>query len=121
MQKIELDYGDGLMTVEVPDDATVVRYGETYTDPPEVDPWEATRAALEKPLGTAPLRELAKAGDKVVIAFPDRVKGGAHPKAHRRVAIPIIVETLQEAGVEPWKIFLCCALWGCIARTTMTN
>ncbi|MBC8449798.1 MAG: DUF2088 domain-containing protein [Chloroflexi bacterium] len=110
MPEILLDYGDGLMPVRVPDGATVVRYGETYVDPPEVDPWEATRQALENPLGMPPLRELAKPGDKVVIAFPDRVKGGAHPRAHRRVSIPLILEALQDAGVELDNITLLCAM-----------
>jgi len=110
MREVILDYGDGVTVVSVPDGATVVRYGETFTDPPEVDPFEATRRALQNPLGTKPLRELAKAGDKVVIAFPDRVKGGAHPKAHRRVAIPLIVETLRRAGVELEDISLLCAV-----------
>jgi len=110
MQELLLDYGDELMVIELPDSATVVHYGETYVDPPEVDPWEATRRALENPVGMPPLRELAKSGDKVVIAFPDRVKGGAHPRAHRRVAIPLIVQTLQEAGVELENITLLCAM-----------
>ena len=110
MQDVMLDYGDGTMTVAVPDSATIVRYGETYNDPPEVDPWEATKQALTNPIGTKPLRELAKAGDKVVISFPDRVKGGAHPAAHRRVAIPLIVETLIAAGVRLEDITLLCAV-----------
>jgi hypothetical protein len=110
MQEVILDYGDSVMPVHVPSSATVVRYGVTFTDPPEVDPFEATRQALQSPLGMKPLRELAKAGDRVLIAFPDRVKGGAHPKAHRRVAIPIIVETLREAGVALEDIVLLCAV-----------
>ncbi len=110
MPKILLDYGDELMPVQVPNNATVVRYGETYVDPPEVDPWEATREALENPLGMPPLRELAQPGDKVVIAFPDRVKGGAHERAHRRVAIPLLLGTLRDAGVELEDITLLCAM-----------
>ena len=109
MQKVLLDHGDGKMEVELPDSATVVRYGETYQDPPEVDPWEATRKALENPLGTPPLRELAKPGKKAVIAFPDRVKGGAHDKAHRKVCIPLIVEELLKGGVRKEDITLMCA------------
>lgn len=110
MQEVVLDYGDGVMPINVPDSAAVVRYGQTFSDPPEVDPFEATRQALEHPLGMDPLRVLAKAGQKVVISFPDRVKGGAHPKAHRRVAIPIIVEVLLQAGVALEDITLLCAV-----------
>lgn len=110
MQEVILDFGDGKMGVSLPNAATVIRHGETYQDPPEVNPWEATRYALENPLGMLPLRELAKPGDKVVIAFPDRVKGGAHPKAHRKVAIPLILETLLIAGVVLDDISLLCAM-----------
>lgn len=109
MQKVALDYGDGKMEVELPDSATVVRYGVTYQDPPEVDPWEATRKALESPLGMPPLRELAKPGKKAVIAFPDRVKGGVHPQAHRKVCIPLIVEELVKGGMKKEDITLMCA------------
>ena len=98
------------MSVELPDSATVVRYGKTYTDPPEVDPVEATRKALEAPLGFPPLRELGGPGKKVVIAFPDRIKGGAHAASHRRVAIPMIIEELLKAGTMLENITLVCAM-----------
>lgn len=86
----------------------VVRYGETYQDPPEVDPYEATRKALDNPLGFPPLRELGGPGRKVVIGFPDRVKGGVHPNSHRRIAIPIIVEELLKGGTKIEDITLLC-------------
>ncbi len=110
MQEVLLDYGDGHMRVELPDSAVVVRYGKTYTDPPEVDPAEATRKALEKPLGMPPLRELAGPGKKVVIGFPDRVKGGAQKNSHRKTAIPIIVEELLKAGTRMEDITLLCCM-----------
>jgi hypothetical protein len=110
MQAVSLDYGDGRMEIQVPKTATVVYAGKTYIDPPEVDPWKATEEALEHPLGMAPLRTLAKPTDRVVIAFPDRVKGGAHARAHRRVAIPLIVKALEKAGVKRENIGLLCAV-----------
>jgi nickel-dependent lactate racemase len=110
MQKLDLDYGDTSMPVELPDSACVVRYGETYSDPPEVDPSEATRKALEKPLGSPPLRELGGSNKRVVIGFPDRVKGGAHPNCHRRVAIPLIVEELLKGGTKLENITLLCCM-----------
>ncbi len=76
------------MAVDLPDSAEVVRYGETYTDPPAVDPYDAVRAALAKPLGFPPLKELGGPGKRVVIGFPDRVKGGAQKDSHRKVSIP---------------------------------
>lgn len=110
MQDVLLDYGDGRMQVQLPDHAVVVRYGKTYTDPLAVDPVEATRKALAAPLGTPPLRQLAGPGKKVVIGFPDRVKGGAQPKSHRRTVIPLIVEELLAAGTPIENITLLCAM-----------
>jgi len=110
MKRVKLDYGDGHMPVNLPDSAVVVRYGETYTDPPKVDPVDATRKALESPHGFPPLHELGGPDKKVVIAFPDRVKGGAHPEAHRRVAIPLILAELTRAGTKLENITLLCAM-----------
>ena len=110
MQEALLDYGDTHMRVALPDSAVVVRYGQTYQDPPEVDPYEATRKALEKPLGFPSLKELGGPGKKIVIAFPDRVKGGVHPTCHRRVAIPMIIEELLKGSTKLENITLLCAM-----------
>ena len=110
MKEVMLDYGDTHMRVELPETAVIVRYGETYMDPPEVDPREATRRALESPSGIPPLRELGGPDKKVVIGFPDRVKGGFHAKCHRRVAIPMIVEELLKGGTKLENITLLCAV-----------
>jgi len=56
------------------------------------------------------LRQLVKGGDRVVIAFPDRVKGGNHELAHRRVAIPLLLSELERAGVSEGRIKLICAI-----------
>jgi nickel-dependent lactate racemase len=110
MKNIHLDYGDTLLPVDLPDSAMVVEYGKTYTDPPGIDPAEAVRTALKNPLGFPPLRELGGADKKVVIGFPDRVKGGAHPNAHRRTAIPIIIEELLKCGTKLENISLVCCI-----------
>ena len=111
MKTVNIEYGDVLMPIEVPETAVVPRYKETYFDPPAAaDPAAAIRKALANPLGMDPLGKLAKRGSKVVIAFPDRVKGGSHAQAHRRLAIPIIVEELKRAGVRDEDILLLCAI-----------
>jgi nickel-dependent lactate racemase len=111
MKKVRLEYGDSFMDVEVPERAVVLRSGETFDEPePLEDPVEATRKALDEPLGSPPLEELVGPGAKVVIAFPDRVKGGTHATAHRRVAIPLILERLLAAGVDERDVKLVCAI-----------
>ncbi|SKA39367.1 lactate racemase domain-containing protein [Consotaella salsifontis] len=110
MQDVLLDYGDSRMKVELPDTATVVRFGQSYQDPPAVDPVEATRNALRNPLGTPPLREMGGPNKKVVIGFPDRVKGGSQKNSHRKTAIPLIIEELLAGGTKLENITLLCCM-----------
>ena len=110
MKQVRIEYGDSAMDIEVPDSA-VISPGETFVEPtPLEDPVEATRRALREPLGSPPLRDQVGPGSKVVIVFPDRVKGGFHLTSHRRVAIPLIVEELTAAGVDERDIKLICAI-----------
>lgn len=109
MKSVDLDYGTKKMSIELPDSAVVVRYGDTYVDPSPVDPVEATRRALDTPLDSAPLTELAGPDKTAVIVFPDRVKGGAHPLAHRRVSIPMVVQDLLAGGCLLENISMICA------------
>ncbi|HDL89938.1 MAG TPA: DUF2088 domain-containing protein [Thermodesulforhabdus norvegica] len=110
MQEVLLDYGDTKMRVELPNSATVVRYGKTYTDPLEVDNFAATRKALTEPLRLKPLREQAGPNKKIVIGFPDRVKGGAQINSHRKVAIPLVLEELLQGGANLENITLLCGM-----------
>lgn len=111
MKPVRLEYGDSFMDVEVPESAIVLRSGESFEEPePLANPAEATRRALDEPLGSPPVRELVGPGAKVVIAFPDRVKGGAHETSHRRVAISFLLEELKAAGVDERDTKLVCAV-----------
>lgn len=111
MVEQELEYGDGYLQVQLPDSAIVLQPGRTRPEPPPLqDPIEATRQALRNPLGTTPIPDQVGRGSRVVIAFPDRVKGGSHATAHRRVTIPLLVEELERAGVRRSDITLVCAI-----------
>ncbi len=108
--KLSFEYGHGTMEANLPDNTDVFIPGETVADPPYLkDVYEATRASILNPIGMEPLSQLAKKGSKVTIIFPDRVKGGEQPTAHRKVAIPIILEELYNAGVEKKDILLVCS------------
>ncbi|MCG8642870.1 MAG: lactate racemase domain-containing protein [Desulfobacterales bacterium] len=110
MQQIRLDYGDTTLSADLPDTAVVVEYGKIRPEPEGIDPAAAVRKALDSPHGFPPLRELGGPNKKIVIAFPDRVKGGAHKNAHRRVSIPIILEELIKGGTKLENITLLCAI-----------
>ncbi|MBO1680092.1 lactate racemase domain-containing protein [Bittarella massiliensis (ex Durand et al. 2017)] len=110
--KLEFEYGQGMMSAQLPDDTDVFIPGETVPDPPcipEEKLVEATRDSILHPMGMPPLSQLAHKGSRVVIVFPDRVKGGEQPTAHRKVSIPIVLEELYKAGVEKKDILLLCS------------
>lgn len=109
--QVRLEYGDSHVTAELPDHARVIRAGETFTEPDALDdPVAATREALAAPLGTPPIGDLVGRGSRVVIAFPDRVKGGTHATSHRQVTIPLLMEQLTAAGVDETDVSLVCAI-----------
>ncbi|MBI9094988.1 MAG: DUF2088 domain-containing protein [Sphaerochaeta sp.] len=110
--KIELEYGKGTMTATLPDNTDVFIPGVTLADPPFIpeDKVEAqTLRSLRNPIGMEPLSHLAKPGHKVVIIFPDRVKGGEQATSHRKVSIKLILEELYTAGVAKKDILLLCS------------
>ena len=110
LHDISLDYGESKMRVELPATSTIVRFGETYVDPDKVDPVGATLKALENPGGLPRLRDQAGPDKSIVIAFPDRVKGGSHALAHRKVSIPLVIEELLSGGAKIENITLVCAM-----------
>ncbi len=110
MKEVLLDYGDSKMRVELPDSAYVFKLADLDADPPGVDPAAALRKALDAPLGLPPLKELGGPDKKVVIGFPDRVKGGSHAQSHRKTALPMIISDLLQAGTKMENITLLCAV-----------
>ncbi|MCW6666595.1 lactate racemase domain-containing protein [Aerococcaceae bacterium NML190938] len=110
--KLQFEYGHGVVEANLPETTDVFIPGETVPDPPHIpleQVEEATRESIRNPLGMPPLSELAKEGSKVTIIFPDRVKGGEHPTAHRRISIKIVLEELYAAGVRKEDILLICS------------
>ena len=93
-KKVAVDYGERKVEIDVPDAATVVE----YSDPTELlaDPESAVREALAKPLGSAPLAELARPGMRVAIGFDDITRPNTPP----RLILPLVVEELNRAGVK---------------------
>jgi len=106
MKTVYVEYGDGKMEVEVPDNAKILTPDDLRQDPPQVEPYEATREALRNPLGMSPVKEFAKPGKKAIILCPDRVKGGVHKYAHRKVCIPLIIQELEQGGIKKKDITL---------------
>ncbi|MCK5174954.1 MAG: DUF2088 domain-containing protein [Planctomycetes bacterium] len=110
MKTVDFEYGEGLMSARLPDSADVFVPGETVPDPDFLpDPIPATKKAILNPIGMDTISKLVKKGSKVVIIFPDRVKGGFQETSHRKVSIPIAIEECLSAGVKKKDICLICS------------
>ena len=109
--KLDFEYGQGLMSANLPDNTDIFVPGETVPDP-ECLPqdWDTlyaeTLKSIRNPIGMQPLSELAHKGSTVVIVIPDIVKGGNQPTSHRKIAIRACIDELYSAGVEKKDILL---------------
>jgi hypothetical protein len=106
-----LPFGDATIDVELPDRARIVsRSGGAGSGgglAPAADEATAVRDALEHPLGLPPIRELARAGSRVAIAFDDPTVTSYG--AIRRLAIEGVLAQLADAGVRESDVRLICA------------
>jgi len=82
--------------------ATVV---ESRPVPPLSDPEAAVAEALARPIGSPPLRELARPGDRVCIVFTDITR--ASPD---HILVPPLLRELEAAGVRDEDITLLCGI-----------
>ena len=92
--KITLDYGTTGLTVDLPDDCLVVRPEESR---PVADPAAALLEALRRPVAGAALAQLARPGQRVVIAVPD----GTRPHPHRAVLEAMLGRTRRRREPTP--------------------
>lgn len=95
MRSVNLAYGAGHRTLEVPDDTVVI---EPRWIPSLADPVSALRAAL------APLAAIARPNMRTAIAFPDNTR-----PMPNHVVLPVLLEELERLGIMPCDIVLCCA------------
>jgi len=97
--RITLAYGTSGLPLELPDRHVTVL--EPRHAAPQADEAAALRAALRRPVGAPPLRELAGPRDRVAVAFSD----GTRAQPRERV-LPVLLDELAGAGVAPDRITL---------------
>jgi nickel-dependent lactate racemase len=99
-QSIELAYGKSSFAVSVTGDLLAPRAA-----PPVPDETRAVFDALEHPIGTPPLAQIVKPGERVAIVVNDITR-----LARADLLLPPIVETLNAAGIPDGDIFIVFAL-----------
>lgn len=94
MQKYSLPMGRGFEEVFLPEERVIYDIHGNVADVCE-DVAAAALDAIRNPIGTAPLRDIVKAGEKVAIVISDitRLCGTAD-------FLPVIVEELNDVGVN---------------------
>ncbi|MEW6442605.1 MAG: lactate racemase domain-containing protein [bacterium] len=105
----QLVFGDKWITARLPGDRTHLpsAAGLDLPLPPVEDLAGAVRSALAHPLDRPPLREMARPGRRVTIAFDDPTVPCYAPVWES--AIPILLEELGQAGVDRGRVTLLCA------------
>jgi len=102
--------GNNFVNVDFPDHTRILK-APVHDDFLE-DPRKAVVDAVRNPLGMKPLKELVKAGSRVMIAFDDLAVPvpPVYPSIdNRQIAIEAIIDELYAAGVRKKDIVLVCA------------
>jgi hypothetical protein len=103
----QMVFGDRMIPVRLPDRTRFVPQGLSTSLPPVADLRAALQEALRRPLDLPPLRELAKPGWKVTVAFDDPTVPCYGPVWEP--AIRSVLEELEHAGVKKREVTLLCA------------
>src|SRR3984957_6299223 len=100
MAPCDLPYGKGKLQVTVPGDRLMPREAD-----PIGDETRAVLEALENPIGTAPLREIVRHGERVAIVVNDITR-----LTRTDLMLPPVIHTLNAAGIPDCDIFIVFAL-----------
>ena len=97
---MNLPYGKGVLRVAIDADVLAPRRVEGVADETG-----AVYAALERPIGSRPLRDIAHPGERVAIIVNDITR-----LTRTDLLLPPIINTLNEAGIPDRDIFIVFAL-----------
>lgn len=105
MAEFDLGFGKDKLKLTVPDERVVeVVEGKSVESIKDVK--AAVQDAIRNPIGTPPLKELVKPGDKVTIIASDITRAWVH---HEQF-IPVLLDELNAAGVPDSDVTLLVAL-----------
>src|SRR2546423_13759598 len=103
----QIVFGSEFIEAELPDETHIVSPGLSLPLPAVADLEAEVQRALGEPLESEPLVELARGASRGTIAFDDPTVPCYAPLWS--TAIPIVLETLERAGVGRDRLTLLCA------------
>lgn len=96
MTKIVLPYGKGTLNAEIPEERiNAVMVSEMHHYVPEKSQVELVKEALENPIGTPKLREMAKGKNKVTIIASDHTR-----PVPSKIIMPLMLEEIRTGNPE---------------------
>lgn len=96
MTKIELPYGKGTLTAEIPDERiSAIMVSEMHHYVPEKSQVELVKEALENPIGTPKLSEMAKGKSKVCIIASDHTR-----PVPSKIIMPLMLEEIRKGSPD---------------------
>jgi nickel-dependent lactate racemase len=107
MPRFELKYGKGHLALEV-DARALLQVVTGRTQPAAPDLARAYREALDHPIDAPPLRELVRPGERVAVAVSDITRVWQR----NDLTLPILLETLNAAGVPDDRVTVIVAVGG---------
>ncbi len=93
--RIEIPYGKGTQTLEIAPEYLRGCLTPTHREQQQTDQQQLVRQALENPIGSAPLHELARGKDKVVVITSDHTR--PLPSA---ITLPIYLEEIRRGNPD---------------------
>jgi lactate racemase len=93
MPRLKVPYVDRFLEVDIPQ-ANLIFDQAPRVVPPAVDFEGTIRTALSNPIGTPPLRELVKPGQKIIIISDDNTR----VTPTKRI-VPLLLDFLNQAGI----------------------
>jgi len=96
MANIKLPYGKGFLEVEIPDERlNAILESDINKYKPELGEVDLVREALENPIGTPKLRDMAKGKKKVVIIASDHTR-----PVPSKVIMPLMLEEIRKGNPD---------------------
>ncbi len=96
MTIINLPYGREQLSVEIPEERLkAVLVSDMHHFKPELSQWDLVKEAIENPIGTPRLMEMAKGKNKVVIIASDHTR-----PVPSKVIIPLMLEEIRRGNPE---------------------
>ena len=100
-KKVEFGFGKGVQTISLPVEQILYDI-EGRAAEPIADMYASVKEALANPIGTKPLKELVKPGEKVCLVVSDITRGWIR----NDLLLPPLLDVLNSAGVPDENIFI---------------